>query len=59
MRCTRNRAHQYHGTDHAGSAAIKQRVLADPDNGMEAGDREDDLISLRQIRDFIDREARQ
>jgi len=38
-------------------AAIKLRVLADPDHGMEAGDREDDWISLRQVRDFIEREV--
>jgi hypothetical protein len=39
-------------------AAIKLRVLADPAHGMEAGDREDDYVSLRQVLAFIEQEAR-
>ena len=38
-------------------AAIKLRVLAHPDHGMESGEREDDYISLRQVLEFIEREV--
>jgi hypothetical protein len=38
-------------------AAIKLRVLADPAHGMEAGDRDDDYLSLRQILAFIEQAA--
>ncbi len=39
-------------------AVIKLRVLASPERGMEAGDREDDYISLRQVLAFLEQEAR-
>jgi hypothetical protein len=39
---------------------IKLRVLAHPEHGFEAGPRWDecDLLSLRQVTDFIEREGR-
>jgi hypothetical protein len=40
------------------SVAVKLRVLCDPEIGMEVGPRDDDFTSLRQIRDFVEREAR-
>src|ERR1041384_5619091 len=36
---------------------IKLKVLAHPEHGFEAGERGDDLISLRQVVDFIEREG--
>ena len=30
-------------------AAVKLRLLADPEVGMEAGERDDDYVSLRQV----------
>ena len=38
-------------------AAIKMSVLAAPSYGMEAGDREDDYLSLRQLAEFLARES--
>jgi hypothetical protein len=35
-------------------AAIKLRVLSSPVVGMEVGERDDDLPSLRQVAEFID-----
>jgi hypothetical protein len=37
---------------------VKLRLLADPDNGIEAGDRADDVVSLWQILAFLEQEAR-
>jgi hypothetical protein len=37
-----------------GDCLVKLKLLADPDIGMEAGDREDDLLSLRQVVAFLD-----
>jgi hypothetical protein len=37
-------------------AAVKLRLLADEDIGLLAGDSEADRVSLRQVRDFIERE---
>jgi hypothetical protein len=36
---------------------VKLRFLADPDIGMEAGDRDDDYSSLRQILSFLEQGA--
>ena len=38
-------------------ALIKLKVLAHPEHGFEAGERGDDLISLRQVAEFIERTA--
>jgi len=35
--------------------AVKLRLLADPDIGMECGEREDDFCSLRQALEFVER----
>ena len=38
-------------------ALIKLKVLAHPEHGFEAGERGDDLISVRQVAEFIERSA--
>jgi hypothetical protein len=37
-----------------GDCLVKLKLLADPGLGIEAGDREDDMISLRQVVAFLD-----
>src|SRR4051812_3842182 len=36
-------------------AAVKLWLLASPDIGMEAGERDDDFVSLRQVAEFMGR----